>query len=299
MSKDGNKSFLGRLHFNKKTPVSVTVQRPEASEASQALINTAQSHAKKKRGGGRLSSLFGLKPNSKTKKPTAGDSADAAAVKANTSREQSAPSGDGPQAATGGPDATSGNALGALAAGKDGDVAGREADAAGTTPVEDLDPWSRAYAELKRHDSTKDLVETCEKILTHRANPDNAADSEIPLDTSNHFHSLTEAESVEKLSVILQPVLDKYRKETWWGKAAEGADMVISKIGKGVGDALQACQPAAFAWSAICLVVPVWFCERSSSQISAIRRTDVLIIIGRGSVVQGAEKGSGWSRICR
>src|SRR5205823_6432905 len=130
MSKDVNVPFLDRLRFNKKTPLSVTVQEPRASEASEALVNTAQSHAKKKGGGGHLSSLFGLKPKSKTKKPTAGDSTDVADVKANTSREQSAPSGDAPKPATDGQDATPGSGLGALAAGKDGDVACQDADAA-------------------------------------------------------------------------------------------------------------------------------------------------------------------------
>jgi hypothetical protein len=131
--------------------------------------------------------------------------------------------------------------------------------AAGTaTLAEGLDPWSRAYAELKKQHSTKRLVETCEKILTYRANEedDNVTGDILP-NTPNQFSTLSEPESVDKLSVILQPVLNSYRKETWWGTALEGADTVISKIGKGVGEALQACQPAAFAWSAICLTVPV------------------------------------------
>jgi len=131
--------------------------------------------------------------------------------------------------------------------------------AAGTaTLAEGLDPWSRAYAELKKQDSTKGLVEICEKILTYRANEgdDNVTGDILP-NAPNQFGTLSEAESVDKLSVILLPVLNSYRKEIWWKTALEGADMVISNIGKGVGDALQACQPAAFAWSAICLTVPV------------------------------------------
>ena len=130
---------------------------------------------------------------------------------------------------------------------------------AGTAiPAEDLDPWSQAYADLKKHDSTKALVETCEKILTFRATVgDGDITRKIPSNAPNLFSTLSEAEGVKKLSDVLQPVLNSYQKETWWGKAAEGTDAVISKIGKGVGDALQAFQPAAIAWSAICLTVPV------------------------------------------
>jgi N-terminal domain of NWD NACHT-NTPase len=126
-----------------------------------------------------------------------------------------------------------------------------------TKPVNKLDPWSRAYTELRNHDSTKKLVMTYEKIFTYRVNPSNTLDELIPENTPNHFDTLSEAERVEKLTEILQPVLDKYQEEGWWKTAAEGADIVVSRIGKGVGDALQSCQPAAFAWSAICLLVPV------------------------------------------
>ena len=148
------------------------------------------------------------------------------------------------------PAATGGSTSAEAPAGK------HEVNEVGANP--DLDPWSRAYAELKKHDSTKALVETCEKILTYRANKEgDKVVADIPLNAPNQFSTLSEAESVDKLSVILQPVLNSYQEETWWDTTLEGADMVISKIGKGVGDALQACQPAAFAWSAICLAVPV------------------------------------------
>ena len=102
----------------------------------------------------------------------------------------------------------------------------------GTDPDNKLDPWSRAYAELRNDNSTKKLIRTYEKILTYRANPSNPTDGEISEDTPNQFDALSEAEKVEKLSEILQPVLDKYQEEKWWKDVAEGADIVVSKSGK-------------------------------------------------------------------
>ena len=202
---------------------------------------------------GLFSSIFGSKSKPNPKKPVsdgsiASDLAPGAAAAQAVPQKDVKPTKDAEAAAD--PNSSTAPEHGT----KDGGTSG-------TDPAGDLDPWSKAYAELKAHVSTKDLVATCEKILTCRANEaDNGEDhvpEDIPLDTPNEFSTLSEAESVDKLSVILQPVLDSYQKETWWGDALEGADMVISKIGKGVGDALQAFQPAAFAWSAICLTVPV------------------------------------------
>ncbi|KAH8881077.1 hypothetical protein GQ53DRAFT_668591, partial [Thozetella sp. PMI_491] len=120
-----------------------------------------------------------------------------------------------------------------------------------------LDPWSRAFRELRYENKTKKLVETYLKILTHQANPSNKEDEQISKDAPNQFDRLEEIEMVEGIDTILKPLLAKYRKEKWWKEAADGADMVVSKMGKMMGDALQACPPAAFAWSAIGITVPI------------------------------------------
>ncbi|KAK3375667.1 hypothetical protein B0T24DRAFT_698076 [Lasiosphaeria ovina] len=248
MPKDG-KSFLD---YFKKSPAAVEVQ-----EAGVAPVAAAPESHPTKRKRGRFSSIFGLK--SKPKKPVT-DGSTASNLAPGAAAPQAVPQKDAKPTRDAAPL-------------KDADTAAdpnsstapehetKDGGASSADPAGDLDPWSKAYAELKAHASTKDLVATCEKILTCRANEANNGEGhvpeDIPLDTPNEFSTLSEAESVDKLSVILQPVLDSYQKETWWGNALEGADMVISKIGKGVGDALQAFQPAAFAWSAICLTVPI------------------------------------------
>ena|SRR3569833_172468 len=133
-----------------------------------------------------------------------------------------------------------------------------DADVGETRPAEQdekLDPWSAAFVQLRKDNST--LVKTYEKILSHQASSSSPVGEEIPQNTPNRLDNLGDAEMVTELASMLQPVLDKYQREAWWKTAAEGADIVISEVGKGVGNALQSCPPAAIAWSAICLAVPV------------------------------------------
>jgi hypothetical protein len=122
--------------------------------------------------------------------------------------------------------------------------------------VNELDPWSQAYTSLRKDDTDGKLVKTYEKILTYRATLSTPSDGIIPEDTPNQFDNLSETERIQKMSEILQPVLDKAKEEKLWKTVAEQTDKLIAKIGKGVGDALQACQPAALAWSGICLLIP-------------------------------------------
>lgn len=140
-----------------------------------------------------------------------------------------------------------------------------QADCSNTTPTEsedfkNLDPWSRAYANLRSDNSTKKLVQVYEKILAYRIDP-SKFEGQKPEDIPDPFHGLSEEARIEKLSEMLQPVLEKYQKEEWWKTAAEGANEVISQIGNAVGTALAAYPPAAFAWSGICIAVPVSYSQ--------------------------------------
>lgn len=130
----------------------------------------------------------------------------------------------------------------------------------GTPPesedLKKLDPWSRAYAKMRSDRSTKELVQIYEKILAYRIDP-TKFNRQKPEDIQDPFNDLSVEARIERLSEMLQSVLEKYQEEKWWKTAAEGAEDVISKIGTGVGTALAAYPPAAFAWSGICLAVPV------------------------------------------
>jgi N-terminal domain of NWD NACHT-NTPase len=130
-----------------------------------------------------------------------------------------------------------------------------------TTEPEDqkkLDPWIRAYAKLRRDNSTKRLVQVYEKILAYRIDPSRFK-GEKPENIPDPFDGLDDEARIKKLSEMLQPVLKKYQEEKWWKTAAEGADEIISNIGTAVGTALAAYPPAALAWSGICVAVPVSF----------------------------------------
>ena len=134
-----------------------------------------------------------------------------------------------------------------------------------TTPTESedlkkLDPWSRAYANLRSDNSTKELVQIYERILAYRTDPSKFEEKK-PENIPDPLDGLSEEARIEKLSEMLQPVLAKFQEEKWWKTLAEGADEVISQIGTGVGTALAAYPPAAFAWSGICVAVPVNFSQ--------------------------------------
>jgi hypothetical protein len=125
------------------------------------------------------------------------------------------------------------------------------------TVASELDPWSQAYAGLRKDDKDGKLVKTYEKILSYRAAPSTPSDGTIPEDTPNRFEELGEMERIQMMGKILQPVLDKAKEEKLWKNVAEQTNRLITKIGSGVGNALQACQPAALAWSGICLLITV------------------------------------------
>jgi hypothetical protein len=149
-----------------------------------------------------------------------------------------------------------------------------QAGGSNATPTESedlkkLDPWSRAYAKMRSDHSTKKLVQIYEKILAYRIDP-TKFDGQKPENIPDPFDGLSVEARIKKLSEMLQPVLEKYQEEKWWKTAAEGAEEVISKIGTGVGTALAAYPPAAFAWSGICLAVPVSFSQPGQIDCSAL-----------------------------
>ncbi|KAK4077832.1 uncharacterized protein Triagg1_3526 [Trichoderma aggressivum f. europaeum] len=131
----------------------------------------------------------------------------------------------------------------------------------GKLPNADPDPWIEAYEKLRNDEKEGKLVNAYEKILTHRATVKNMgtryAEDDIRADAPNQFEGLTEAGRVDMMKATLSPVLERAKQEKAWKNVALYAETLITTVGKGVGDTLQAHPPAAMAWSGICLLLPI------------------------------------------
>ncbi|KAL6793024.1 hypothetical protein J3E68DRAFT_451469 [Trichoderma sp. SZMC 28012] len=131
----------------------------------------------------------------------------------------------------------------------------------GKFPEADRDPWIEAYEKLRNGEKEGKLVNAYEKILTNRATATISgtqyAEGDIQVDAPNRFEGLTEADRVDMMKATLSPVLERAKQEKTWKNIALYADTLITNVGKGVGDALQAHPPVAMAWSGICLLLPI------------------------------------------
>jgi N-terminal domain of NWD NACHT-NTPase len=135
-------------------------------------------------------------------------------------------------------------------------------DSNGTTPgSEELDPWSQAYENLRRHEPG--VVQAYEQILTSRST--SAADDVIPADAPNKFEGLSAKDRMERMTWVLNPILQATKKDKTLVDAALLVDKFVTAIGNGVEDALENSPPLALAWSGICLLLPVrcWHMIRS------------------------------------